>query len=172
MASTTPNSIRAKWLSVRTSTSARDYVWQLPVRITHWVNAACLILLFLTGLYISHPVARAEWRSVPQLRDGTSAADPLHLRDDLHISFLVRIYWFWMGNHYSRSGFPYVWRPGVVEGSVPPGHRLSATRARTRPPRAQFPGGRGLYHVRDLSWDGARSSPEWPCIRRATPAAS
>jgi len=28
----------------------REYVWQLPVRITHWVNAACLAVLFLTGL--------------------------------------------------------------------------------------------------------------------------
>ena len=26
------------------------------------------------------------------------------------ISFLWRIYWFWMGNNYARSGFPFIWR--------------------------------------------------------------
>jgi Ni/Fe-hydrogenase 1 B-type cytochrome subunit len=27
------------------------------------------------------------------------------------VNFLWRSYWFWMGNEYARSGFPYVWRP-------------------------------------------------------------
>ena len=26
------------------------------------------------------------------------------------VSFFWRIYWFWMGNNYARSGFPFVWR--------------------------------------------------------------
>ncbi|HEV2494868.1 MAG TPA: cytochrome b/b6 domain-containing protein [Terriglobia bacterium] len=26
------------------------------------------------------------------------------------ISFLIRMYWFWRGNKYARSGFPFVWR--------------------------------------------------------------
>jgi Ni/Fe-hydrogenase 1 B-type cytochrome subunit len=26
------------------------------------------------------------------------------------LNFLWRIYWFWMGNNYARSGFPFVWR--------------------------------------------------------------
>jgi Ni/Fe-hydrogenase 1 B-type cytochrome subunit len=27
------------------------------------------------------------------------------------VTFMVRVYWFWVGNNYARSGFPYVWRP-------------------------------------------------------------
>ena len=42
----------------------RQLVWQLPVRITHWVNAACLIVLFLTGLYISHPLLAPSGEAV------------------------------------------------------------------------------------------------------------
>ena len=34
----------------------RAYIWQLPVRITHWVNALCITTLFLTGLYIGRPI--------------------------------------------------------------------------------------------------------------------
>ena len=26
------------------------------------------------------------------------------------VNFIWRIYWFWMGNNYARSGFPFVWR--------------------------------------------------------------
>ncbi|MFH0751131.1 MAG: cytochrome b/b6 domain-containing protein, partial [Chloroflexota bacterium] len=33
----------------------RIYVWQVPVRITHWVTAACIVILSLTGGYIADP---------------------------------------------------------------------------------------------------------------------
>ena len=33
----------------------RLYVWQQPVRITHWVTAAAIVVLCLTGLYIADP---------------------------------------------------------------------------------------------------------------------
>lgn len=31
------------------------YVWQAPVRLTHWVTAACIVTLSLTGGYIADP---------------------------------------------------------------------------------------------------------------------
>ncbi len=31
------------------------YVWQVPVRITHWVTAICIVTLSLTGGYIADP---------------------------------------------------------------------------------------------------------------------
>jgi Ni/Fe-hydrogenase 1 B-type cytochrome subunit len=34
----------------------RYYVWELPVRICHWVNVLAVLLLTITGLLISHPV--------------------------------------------------------------------------------------------------------------------
>ncbi|MEE8437654.1 MAG: Ni/Fe-hydrogenase, b-type cytochrome subunit [Candidatus Neomarinimicrobiota bacterium] len=33
-----------------------QYVWRLPVRIYHWINALCMTALFITGLYIASPV--------------------------------------------------------------------------------------------------------------------
>jgi Ni/Fe-hydrogenase 1 B-type cytochrome subunit len=32
------------------------YVWRLPVRFYHWVNALCIVALLVTGLYIASPV--------------------------------------------------------------------------------------------------------------------
>jgi Ni/Fe-hydrogenase 1 B-type cytochrome subunit len=33
----------------------RLYIWQLPVRITHWVTTFCIVILSLTGGYIADP---------------------------------------------------------------------------------------------------------------------
>lgn len=89
----------------------REYVWQVPVRITHWVNAACLIVLFLTGLYISHPLLAPNGEAFRNFVMGR--VRQIHFASAMifTVSLLLRIYWFWMGNNYSRSGFPYVWRP-------------------------------------------------------------
>jgi Ni/Fe-hydrogenase 1 B-type cytochrome subunit len=32
------------------------YVWRLPVRFYHWINALCIVALFVTGMYIAAPV--------------------------------------------------------------------------------------------------------------------
>jgi Ni/Fe-hydrogenase 1 B-type cytochrome subunit len=36
------------------------YVWRLPVRFYHWVNAFCTVILLVTGLYIASPVLMPE----------------------------------------------------------------------------------------------------------------
>ena len=33
------------------------YVWELPVRIYHWVNMACVVALCITGYLIGDPPA-------------------------------------------------------------------------------------------------------------------
>ena len=35
----------------------RVYVWQLPVRIYHWLNALCIVILSITGYLIGNPPA-------------------------------------------------------------------------------------------------------------------
>ncbi len=88
----------------------RRYVWQLPVRLSHWINFLSLLALFLTGLYITFPqLAPAGEPSqhfvMGRMRQIHFAAGQIFL-----VSFLWRVYWFWMGNNYARSGFPFVWR--------------------------------------------------------------
>ncbi len=89
----------------------REYVWQLPVRITHWVNAVCLTVLFLTGLYISHPLLAPNGEAARNFVMGRVRQFHFAAAMLFTVSFLLRMYWFWVGNNYARSGFPYVWRP-------------------------------------------------------------
>lgn len=88
----------------------REYVWELPVRITHWVNGACLIVLFLTGLYISHPILAPSGEAYRNFVMGRIREIHFISAMVFTVSFLLRVYWFWVGNNYSRSGFPFVWR--------------------------------------------------------------
>ncbi|HWQ42931.1 MAG TPA: cytochrome b/b6 domain-containing protein, partial [Desulfosporosinus sp.] len=34
----------------------RIYVWQIPIRLFHWINAICISILFTTGLFIGNPI--------------------------------------------------------------------------------------------------------------------
>jgi len=35
--------------------AGRKYVWEFPVRLSHWVNAIAIAVLFLTGLFCISP---------------------------------------------------------------------------------------------------------------------
>lgn len=35
--------------------AGRIYVWEIPVRLTHWVNALSIVMLSFTGYYIARP---------------------------------------------------------------------------------------------------------------------
>lgn len=74
----------------------REYVWELPVRISHWVNAACLIVLFLTGIYISHPILAPSGEAYKNFVMGRVRQIHFISAMVFMVSFLVRVYWFWM----------------------------------------------------------------------------
>ncbi|MHC4948647.1 MAG: Ni/Fe-hydrogenase, b-type cytochrome subunit [Planctomycetota bacterium] len=89
----------------------RIYVWERPIRIFHWVNALCVLVLFLTGLYIASPILSSTgepWANflMARIRQIHFIAAAIFVG-----VFILRIYWFWAGNEHARSGFPYVWRP-------------------------------------------------------------
>ena len=46
---------RDEGLVGRSDGRLRLYVWQGPVRVTHWVTAGCIVVLSITGLYIGDP---------------------------------------------------------------------------------------------------------------------
>jgi Ni/Fe-hydrogenase 1 B-type cytochrome subunit len=87
----------------------RRYVWQFPVRLTHWINVAAIIVLFATGLYISNPVLAPNGEPYQHFVMGRARQIHFIAGYFLLFSFLVRVYWFYVGNNYSRSGFPLIW---------------------------------------------------------------
>ncbi len=76
----------------------RLYVWQLPVRITHWVTAGCIVVLSLTGGYIADPFLIPPGGSV------MTTVRLIHMAAaiTLLLSGLLRIAWLLVGNRFAR----------------------------------------------------------------------
>ncbi len=81
---------------------SRVYVWQLPVRFYHWINALCIVLLSITGYLIGSPIAIQSaseasfgyWFGTVRLVHFVSAFV-------FFFNFVFRIYWGFVGNKYA-----------------------------------------------------------------------
>lgn len=89
---------------------ARKYVWEFPVRLCHWVSALSITVLFATGLYISWPIFSPNGEPWQNFLMGRVRQIHFISGYVMLFSFLLRVYWFFAGNNYARSGFPLVWR--------------------------------------------------------------
>ena len=76
----------------------RLYVWQAPVRITHWVTARCIVVLSLTGGYIADPFLIPPGGSV------MATVRTIHIAAALVflVSGVVRTIWLLAGNRFAR----------------------------------------------------------------------
>ncbi len=87
----------------RTNPRREVYVWELPVRVYHWVNALCITGLCVTGYLIGNP---------PALMNGTEAYFNYWFGTIRFIhfvaaflfffNFLFRIYWGFVGNEFAK----------------------------------------------------------------------
>ncbi len=79
------------------------HVWELPVRMYHWINALCILSLCITGYLIGNP---------PALMSGTEA-NFSHWFGTIRLihfisafvfffNFIFRLYWGFAGNEFSR----------------------------------------------------------------------
>src|SRR5689334_25267217 len=84
----------------------RKYVWQLPVRVTHWVNGLAIFVLFFTGLFIASPVLTPQGEAYRHFWMGRWRELHLLFGFILMLASVTRVYWFFTGNNYARSGFP------------------------------------------------------------------
>jgi Ni/Fe-hydrogenase 1 B-type cytochrome subunit len=76
----------------------RLYVWQAPVRVTHWVTATCIVILSITGGYIADPFL------IPAGGGVMSTVRFIHIVTALTflVSGLVRTVWLLRGNRFAR----------------------------------------------------------------------
>jgi Ni/Fe-hydrogenase 1 B-type cytochrome subunit len=76
----------------------RIYIWQVPVRATHWVTAGCIVVLSLTGGYIADPFL------IPAGGSTMMTARLIHMVAAITLlaSGLVRTWWLLAGNRFSR----------------------------------------------------------------------
>ena len=81
----------------------RLYVWELPVRIFHWINALCVLLLVVTGLIIGNPITISySNEAYQQYWFGTVRFVHFIAAFIFFFNFLTRIYWAFAGNRFAR----------------------------------------------------------------------
>lgn len=82
----------------------KAYVWELPIRIYHWVNAVCIVILMLTGIYIGKPFAGAGIPEEAYYSNLMGWTRYIHFFTAFVFtaSFIYRMYWCFMGNKFSK----------------------------------------------------------------------
>jgi Ni/Fe-hydrogenase 1 B-type cytochrome subunit len=79
----------------------RVYVWQWPVRMTHWLNAYAILILSLTGYYMGHPYVISSGPAGAHFVMGWAKVIHFYTAIVLALSVVSRVLWMFMGNRYS-----------------------------------------------------------------------
>ena len=81
----------------------RVYVWELPVRVYHWINAVALVALCITGYLIGAPI-RAFYAAEAYEQYWFGWVRFIHFVCAFAyvFNFLARLYWGFVGNKYAR----------------------------------------------------------------------
>jgi Ni/Fe-hydrogenase 1 B-type cytochrome subunit len=90
----------------------RVYVWEVPVRLTHWVNVAAILVLSASGFYIGHPVLGGTTFLMAWVRGTHRITAWVFIA-----SLALRVYWGFMGNRWAswRVLFPWATAEGRRE---------------------------------------------------------
>ncbi len=88
------------------------YVWEVPVRVTHWVNVLSIVTLSITGIYIG--TAKTLAHEPSQFIMGWIRFIHFVAAYAFSISVASRIYWMFAGNRYAswREFVPFLTREG------------------------------------------------------------
>lgn len=88
------------------------YVWEWPVRITHWMIFLSIITLTITGIFIGDPYRHAT--SASQFIMGSMRFTHFVAGYVFTIAVASRIYWMFKGNEYAnwRVFVPFLFKEG------------------------------------------------------------
>jgi Ni/Fe-hydrogenase 1 B-type cytochrome subunit len=80
------------------------YVWELAVRITHWVTVICIGILTVTGIYIAFPFIETTGDASGQYLMGDIRFIHFVTAFVFTASVLFRLYWMFLGNTWANWG--------------------------------------------------------------------
>lgn len=81
------------------------YVYEAPVRLWHWVNAAAIVVLAFTGYFIGQPLPTQPGEASANYLMGYIRFAHFAAAYIFAIGLLGRIYWAFVGNHHARELF-------------------------------------------------------------------
>lgn len=95
------------------------YVWELPVRLFHWINAACIVTLFVTGLLIGRAAPAGSGEPYRTFTFGWVRYVHFTAGYVFLANWIFRIYWFFVGNAQARNIFAFwsrrAWKSALEE---------------------------------------------------------
>lgn len=81
------------------------YVYEAPVRLWHWINAACIVVLALTGYFIGSPLPSMPGEASDNYLMGYIRFAHFTAAYVFIIGFVFRAYYALVGNHHARQLF-------------------------------------------------------------------
>ncbi len=89
---------------ITAGTEAREtlYVWDLPVRIAHWLNVLSILVLSVTGYYIASPFITTHGAATDNFLMGAIRFTHFLFAFIFTATVLFRIYWAFAGNRWAR----------------------------------------------------------------------
>ncbi len=82
------------------------YVYEAPVRLWHWINAAAILVLCVTGYLIGSPPPSIDVaEAANQFTFGYIRFAHFAAAMVMTVGFFGRIYWAFVGNHHARQMF-------------------------------------------------------------------
>lgn len=78
------------------------YVWQIPVRIAHWLIAGSIVVLSVTGLYQGNPFMTVPGAAGDSFVMGWMKVIHGYTAYIFIMALVMRFIWMFTGNHYSH----------------------------------------------------------------------
>jgi Ni/Fe-hydrogenase 1 B-type cytochrome subunit len=92
-------------LQTETPLGLPEYVYEAPVRLWHWINAACILVLAVTGYLIGSPLPSQPGEASAHFLMGYIRFAHFSAGYVFAIGILGRAYWALVGNHHARELF-------------------------------------------------------------------
>jgi len=81
------------------------YVYEAPVRIWHWINALCIVVLMVSGYLIASPLPSPPGEASNSFLMGYVRFAHFSAGQVLAAVYLLRLYWAFAGNAHCRQIF-------------------------------------------------------------------
>lgn len=95
--------IHDRQMRIRKDNLVQIYVWQIPIRFFHWLNALCIVILCITGVIIGNPPAIMTESNANEIYwFGTVRFIHFVTAFVFVCNYAMRVYWGFAGNRFAR----------------------------------------------------------------------